>query len=152
MFSRHGVALVLGDRGLLILGASGSGKTTLALDLVGHWSRNGLHAALISDDQVLLRAISGRLVARVPPTIAGLAEARGFGVGRVTFEPSAVVDLVVGLVDPQAAPRYRNEASFVLEDAAVPLLRLPWRDRSATRLALCAWHEKAPFISGSPLP
>ena len=61
--------------GVLIEGPSGSGKTSLALGLVD--TRGGARAAsaaLVGDDQAMLEARAGRLVAARRRRFAGLAE------------------------------------------------------------------------------
>ena len=78
--SVHGTAIVLGDRGVLIRGASGSGKTALSLELLARARAAGVHAALVCDDQVLISAHRGRIIAKAATAIAGLIETRqGFG-------------------------------------------------------------------------
>src|SRR5690606_38403472 len=103
--NRHGTALVLADRGVLITGPSGSGKTTLAFALLAHCRSLGVFARLISDDQVYLAAGHGRLITTAPDTIAGMMEAFGAGPAPISHESCAVIDLLVELVDPKAAPR-----------------------------------------------
>lgn len=93
----HGTCLLLADKGVLIAGAPGSGKTSLALRLVGSARRRGMFARIVADDQFLLSVWSGRMVCRVPSSIAGLAEMRGAGIARVEYEPAAVLDLRIDL-------------------------------------------------------
>ncbi len=106
----HATALAIGDRGLLIRGASGSGKTTLAVALIAAAQAAGRNACLVSDDQVLLMPCRGRLVCRTPPAIAGLVEVRGATPQAIPYEPSAVIDLLVDLVEAGDAPRYSRTA------------------------------------------
>ena len=125
----HGVALALGRRGLLVTGPSGAGKTTLALALIAEVFARGVFARLVSDDQVLLDAVNGRLVATAPATIAGLAEIHGLGPRPAPHLDAAVVDLVVELVAD--APRFQEDARWERAGAAAPLLRLPQRNVAA---------------------
>jgi serine kinase of HPr protein (carbohydrate metabolism regulator) len=132
----HATAVILGDRGVLIRGRSGAGKTTLALSLIGLCEAGNGFARLVSDDQVLLYPHDGRLVCAAPESIAGLAEFRGIGPGRMAFEPKMVVDLVVSLVDRDAAPRYSSEDNVVLEGCRVPCLELPKHEIAGPSLAI----------------
>jgi serine kinase of HPr protein (carbohydrate metabolism regulator) len=132
----HGTAFILGDKGVLVRGRSGAGKTTLALSLIEMCVAGGRFACLVSDDQVLLRAHGGRLVCTVPESIAGLAEFRGIGPGRMAFEPRMVVDLVVNLVERDAAPRYSSGDDVVLEGCRVPCLQLPKHEIAGPGLAI----------------
>jgi serine kinase of HPr protein (carbohydrate metabolism regulator) len=132
----HATAVILGDRGVLIRGRSGAGKTTLALSLIGLCEAGNGFARLVSDDQVLLYPHDGRLVCAAPESIAGLAEFRGIGPCRMAFEPKMVVDLVVSLVDRDAAPRYSSEDNVVLEGCRVPCLELHNHEIAGTSLAI----------------
>ncbi|MFN3764374.1 MAG: HPr kinase/phosphorylase [Aliihoeflea sp.] len=117
----HATLVILGDRGVLITGPSGSGKSSLALDLIVH--ARGF-ALLVSDDRVLIeKRADGRLIGRAPSVIAGQIEMRGIGIVARSFEPRAVVDLVVDLVDPESVERM-PDATFW---NGLPFLRLPWR-------------------------
>jgi len=93
----HGSAVAVAGRGVLILGASGAGKSALALRLMA------LGAALIADDQVVLRRDSDTLVASAPPRLSGLIEARGVGLLRVRPLERAPLALAVDLDRPPAA-------------------------------------------------
>lgn len=118
----HGVALVVGDEGLLIRGPAGAGKTSLALELIARAGAQGLFARLVADDRVLLRAMSGRLIASPHPAIAGRLEVRGLGVVAAPHLPSAIVRLVVDL-DPQAPRMPEGAGETTLAGVSVPLLR-----------------------------
>ena len=132
----HGTAFILGDRGVLVRGRSGAGKTTLALSLIRMCAAMGRFARLVGDDQLFLKAYGGRLVCAVPESIAGLAEFRGIGPGRTAFEPKMVVDLVVHLVERDAAPRYSSGDHVVLEGCRVPCLELPRHEIAGPGLAI----------------
>jgi HPr kinase/phosphorylase len=93
----HGAAVAFAGRGILILGGSGAGKSALALKLIGRG------AALVADDRVVLGRRGAALVASPPEAIAGLIEARGFGILRLTPVPEAVLRLAVDLDRPAAA-------------------------------------------------
>jgi serine kinase of HPr protein (carbohydrate metabolism regulator) len=141
----HASAVVLGDRGIVIAGESGSGKTQLALVLISHARSFGLFARLIADDQILLSAHHGRLVCAAPPSIAGLAEVRGLGPWPVEHEAKAPVDLVVRLVERDAAERFPGAETEVLLGCHVPLLRLADDDRQTAMMAVIARFSLSPF-------
>lgn len=99
----HASCVAVGERGLLILGPSGVGKSALALKLMA------LGAQLVADDQVLLRRDEADVVARCPPQIRGLIEARGMGLLRATARDAVPVALVVDLgrqEDHRLPPRH----------------------------------------------
>lgn len=119
----HGTALVVGETGLLIRGPSGAGKTALALALVERASARGRYAALVADDRVVLEVHHGRLSARPPAALAGLAERRGRGILAVPHAPAAVVGLVVDLEETVA--RMPEEAAFSVDILGCRLARQP---------------------------
>ena len=87
----HATCVAIAKRGLLIIGPSGSGKSALALALMA------LGAKLVSDDRTILTNKAGIVVAKCPPAIRGLIEARGLGLIRAETLASAPVALVVDL-------------------------------------------------------
>ena len=96
----HATAVVVGEKGVLILGPSGSGKSTLALALMA------LGAELICDDGVW---VDGMVLNR-PATAPRLIEARGIGLlnagpVRKTAPLSLVVDL--SRAEPERLPPRR---------------------------------------------
>jgi len=138
----HGTALVLGDRGVLILGPSGSGKSTLALALI---SRFGRAACLVADDQMLVRARAGRLICAAPQAIRGLVEVHGVGPRPLAVQPEAVIDLAVRLV-PAGETRRLPEDEF--EDVAgcrLPRLTVRERDALPALMAVAARLSLPPF-------
>lgn len=141
----HACAVLAADRGVLVTGPSGSGKTTLCLALAEHGRLHGFAARLVSDDQVLLAAAGGRLIAAAPLPIAGLVELRGFGPAPIAAEPDMIVDLVVRLVDPAAAPRMPEPAFATLADCRIPVLELPQRAAGAAARAVAAALRLPPF-------
>ncbi|HEV7253949.1 MAG TPA: HPr kinase/phosphorylase [Mesorhizobium sp.] len=134
----HASAVLVGDRGVLVMGASGSGKTRLALALLREATVHGRLGRLVADDQVLLSAAHGRLVASAPQAIAGLCEIRGFGVAAIAYEPACVVDLLVRLAPAAQAPRMAAGRRETLAGCAVPVLELAERDASGAVLAVTA--------------
>ena len=143
--NRHATALILADRGLLIMGASGSGKTGLALTLIRQAATEGRFARLVADDQVFVSAMAGRLIVHAPRTIGGLAEARGLGPAPVQAEAAAVIDLAVLLEPPGNVPRMAEPQRFEISGASVDQLTLPARDTIQSTLAIAAWFGWPPF-------
>lgn len=142
--NRHASAVVLGDRGVLIIGNSGTGKSSLAVSLIGRYRAAGSFARLVADDQIFLAATSGRAVATAPGSIAGLAEIFGVGPARMTFEAMAVIDLVVELL-PGAAPRLCDATVELLPGVVVPLLSLAGRNTPGAVNAVAARLAGPPF-------
>lgn len=145
--NRHASAVVLGDRGLLIAGASGAGKTVLALLLTERARASGRFGALVADDRTLVEASGGALVARCPPSIAGLAERRGAGPLPSPSIAAARLDAVVELVDRPDAPRLETDPSVTISGIGLPRLRLAGRDALAAALAVEAWRDNG-FVTG----
>ncbi|MEI2385432.1 HPr kinase/phosphatase C-terminal domain-containing protein [Breoghania sp. JC706] len=144
----HATCVVVGTAGVLIRGASGSGKSALGLALVGHARGAGHFAALVGDDRVALDVSGGRLVARVPPAIAGLIEQRGRGIRSVPYLPAAVVRLVVDLVPAKTIDRMPEEAALRAEIAGVTLPRQPAPEHDigqALALTLTALQQSRQF-------
>lgn len=126
----HATALVAGDRGILVTGPSGAGKTTLALALTDAFGGRGRFARLVADDQVLVRAVGGRVVAEAPATIEGLAEVAGIGPRPVAFERSAVIDLVLEL-SPEPVERFQPDTTVAVAGCPLPRLVAPARNVGA---------------------
>jgi serine kinase of HPr protein (carbohydrate metabolism regulator) len=137
----HATALILSDRGVLIMGPSGSGKTTLALALITRETVAGRFARLVSDDQLFVAAHGERLVATCPDTIAGLAEVHGIGPRPQPYVASAVIDLVVRLVPQSDAPRLGDAQTQAIAGISLPAIDLPARNAEACCLALAAWFN-----------
>ncbi|MDJ0931030.1 HPr kinase/phosphatase C-terminal domain-containing protein [Breoghania sp.] len=121
----YATCVVIATNGVMIRGPSGSGKSALGLALVEHAQGAGHFAALVGDDRVALEVASGRLLARVPPSIAGLIEQRGRGVRAMPYLPSAVVRLVVDLVPTKVLPRMPEEDALSIEVNGIRLPRQP---------------------------
>lgn len=132
----HASAVVLDDGAVLITGPAGAGKSHLALALIEAWHGVGRFARLLADDQVFVMPRDGKLVARTPRAIAGLAEIRGVGIVELPHEPEAVVHLVVDLVDGN--PPDGHLSTVRIEAVDLPLLTLKSRDTDASRDAISA--------------
>lgn len=137
----HATACVVADRGILIIGASGSGKTQLALHLVEQALLKCRHAALVSDDQVLVAGHSGRLVCRRPAAIAGLAEIRPLGPCRVVSMERAIMDVAVQLVPAEALSRIEMPGEIVIAGVTLPCLRLAAHDGQGAARAVYAFLD-----------
>jgi len=142
----HATAILLGDRGILIKGDSGCGKSTLALALVRQFGLAGRFARLVADDQVLVFVRNGRLLARAPEPISGLAEVHGLGPRAIRHEATAAVDLVVRLVAAPDAPRFQEDRHVTVEDCTLPVLDLQARNVEASAAAIHAWLGLPPFL------
>lgn len=138
----HATAVLLGDRGVLVKGDSGSGKSTLALALVAEFVRAGRFARLVADDQVMIDASRGRLLARAPGNIAGLAEIHGLGPRALAHEATAVIDLVVRLIEKPLAPRFQEDRQAVVAGVSLPALDLEARNVTASAAAIFAWLDQ----------
>lgn len=123
----HGTAIVIGTTGLLFTGPSGTGKSAVALHCVEEARTRGLFAAMVGDDQVLVSAAGGRLVARAPASIAGIAEVRGAGIVPVETIEAAILHRAIRPLVPPFAERLPlgEENLEVLSSFFLPLTRLP---------------------------
>lgn len=111
----HATTVNVGGRGVLILGRSGAGKSSLALQLIS------LGAQLVSDDRTLVQREGDGLVAQAPATIAGLIEARGVGLVKVTHAGATPLVLAVDL-DQVEGDRLPQPHSYTLFDVTIPCL------------------------------
>ena len=143
----HASALLIGDRGIVVVGPSGSGKTALCLALLNHCRNAGLFARLVSDDQVYLEPTGDRLIARTPEPIAGLIEVRGLMPTPIGAVREMIVDRVVRLAPAGEAPRFSEGETELLEGRPVPSLRLPERNALQGVSAVAAWLGLPPFAT-----
>ncbi|HUD53435.1 HPr kinase/phosphatase C-terminal domain-containing protein [Parvibaculum sp.] len=124
----HGTCVLIGPSAVLLRGPSGSGKSDLAFRLI---RSEGPSAMLVADDQVVLEAEEGRLLASSPPALAGLLEVRGLGLIPLPFAPRAEVVLVIDLVAQGAVPRLPEPRFVTIESIELPLLDLHAFDLTA---------------------
>jgi HPr kinase/phosphorylase len=140
--NRHGVAVAVGDIGLLILGESGAGKSTLAARLISHWPHGIVR--LVADDRVLLERRSGRILARSHPAVAGTLEVRGQGIVRQAFLEAVVVR---GVLKLSKTPANRFPEAGELEETllglTLPCATLPQGEAAFSRL-ITIW----PYLRG----
>jgi HPr kinase/phosphorylase len=143
----HASAVLVGARAVLLRGPAGCGKSRVALSLIEAAQVGRLaFARLVADDRVQVEARYGRLLARPPPTLAGLIEVRGLGIRRLPYEPLAVVGLVVDL-GASAAERLPAESARTATVASVTLPRLAvasCADAAAVLLAALGTVEAGP--------
>lgn len=111
----HATCVTLQGQAVVIQGASGAGKSALGLALMA------LGCALIADDRVHLTVQDGKVIARCPPALAGLIEARGLGILRAHHEPQARVALVVDL-DRSETERLPPQRRLTLLGRDLPLI------------------------------
>ncbi len=136
----HASAALAGEHGVLIRGASGSGKSSLVLALI---AMDATRNALIADDRVALAAHHGRLVARVPPRLAGLIEVRGQGILKQPHVSPAVIDLVVDLMAAADCPRMPEvDDRTAIDGIALPRLIVPERQNDGAIRIVAALHER----------
>lgn len=145
----HASAVLLGDRGVLVAGESGSGKTTLALALVDHFTQLGHFSRLVSDDQVLIEAVRGRLVCRAPQTISGIVEIYGIGPRPLQSEPCMIADLLLRLVPSAAAQRFPEALTESVAGCDLACLELTARNAQAAVFAVASWFSIPPFRRGT---
>lgn len=126
----HGTAIVLGTHGFLITGSSGIGKSRLALACIAAARQAGQFAALVADDRVDLSLEHDRIVARCPPSIRGLIEIRGAGIGKIETVPAAVMHWALLPISAPFDPRLppEQETLPLPLGRALPIVRVPVED------------------------
>ena len=135
----HATAVLTGAKATLIRGPAGSGKSQLAWSLVTAGAQGLLPLArLVADDRTFVEPLSGRLLVRPVPALAGRIEIRGLGIRRIDFEPVAVVGLVVDL-EAKDADRLPEQMATSTEIYGV---RIP-------RLAVAAGMAAMPLVFGA---
>ena len=117
----HASAALIGGRGVLIRGASGAGKSSLLMQILLADPRD---SRLVADDQVVLRAEGGRLIASAPPALAGLIEIRGQGILRLPPVASAIIEVVADLADVTECPRMPTARERQVELCGILLQRI----------------------------
>lgn len=130
----HGSCVSIGSRGVLLIGPSGSGKSDLALRLMSKG------AMLVADDQVILHAEQGHLVANVDDTIRGLLEVRGVGLVRYPIASNIPVALAVQLVERDAIEHIPMPAHYTQLGVSVPQISLYGYDASTPEKVYAALH------------
>lgn len=138
----HANCLVLGNKGILLIGPSSSGKSALTLALIerAQWSKK--NAFLVSDDYTELFNQNGKLCARPPKTLAGGIEIRGAGLYQMAFKNEVMVDFVVAL--GRDGERYPTGNKIIYCGVKTPLYNLPGLN-TADGLTICQAIEALAF-------
>lgn len=143
----HATTVLVGERAVLIRGPSGAGKSALALALMARppilpGTNVAAPVRLVADDQTLVEARGGRLIARPHRQIAGRVEMRGLGLLSVVYEPQAVVGLVVDRAEYLRLPP--DEAlSVLICGVALPSIGVTPRDSDPIGRILLALGGRA---------
>jgi serine kinase of HPr protein (carbohydrate metabolism regulator) len=119
----HASCVVVREAGLLIRGPSGAGKSSLVREILFHGERTGRFCRLVSDDRTRLTARHGRLVASPVEPLSGCLEVRGVGIVRRSFEPAAVVRLVIDLSEDAIRYPEEQDGQVALCGVMVPRIR-----------------------------
>jgi HPr kinase/phosphorylase len=117
-------------RAVLLRGPSGAGKSDLALRLIQAGGR------LVADDQTHLARRGRSLFASPPPALAGMIEARGVGIVRLSrsqLQARAAVALLVDLVPSERIERLPEPQTETLLDITLPRLDLAPFELSAVQ-------------------
>jgi serine kinase of HPr protein (carbohydrate metabolism regulator) len=132
----HATAVAIEGCAALIRGPAGAGKSDLALRCIAQPASGLLraHAALVADDQVLLRIAAGRATAHPPEAIRGLIEVRGLGIVPVPYVAEARVCLLANLVE-----------GCRIERLPEPDLHLEFHGISLPYMELSAFEASAPI-------
>ena len=122
----HATAIVIGRTGLLFIGPSGSSKSALAFSCLAAAKPLGLAASLVADDRVLISEDNGSVIAKCPPSIAGLMEIRYTGIVRMPHVPEGEMHFAIYPVDPTTAERLppEDEQIDITGSIRLPLIRL----------------------------
>jgi len=135
--NRHCNVVEIAGKGILIEGPAGSGKTSLALGLVDAARQRGIDAHFVADDQALLEVEDGRIVARTPPSIAGLAEIRGHGIVRLAHRSRSTIGLVLAMVEDDGLERMPEQVTTFVLGIELPAIAVPVRhEAQAVRIIL----------------
>ncbi len=127
----HASCVALDGAGVLLRGPAGAGKSDLALRLIDGG------AALVADDQCVVRRSGETLCAEAPAELAGLLEVRGLGILRLPAFHSAPLRLLVDLVAADAVERLPEPAfSELLGVHLAQLCLAPFQASAPAKIAL----------------
>ena len=133
----HASCVAIDGKAVLIRGASGCGKSALALRLMA------LGAELVADDRTELHPSGADIIARCPPAIRGMIEARFVGILTAKARDAAPVRLVIDLdrVETDRLPPKRN--TEILGQTLPLLYRVEGDHFPAAVLHLLTYGRKA---------
>lgn len=140
----HATTVALGDHGVAILGPPGAGKSDLALRLIDRG------AVLVSDDQTLLEARDGQVIAAPPDSIAGKLEVRGIGIVDLPFRAGVPLRLLVELRPQGEIERLPADERRVLCGVPLRLVALDPNFVSAPEKLRLALRAEAALIMRPP--
>ena len=143
---RHGTAVAVDGRAVLIRGPSGSGKSDLALRLIAAAARwPGLcgDPVLVADDQVELSLVDGGVIVCAPAVLAGRIEVRGVGILSVPYLPQARLSLVADLIAREAIARLPEPDTALILGVSLPRIDVDAFAASAPAKILAALAEMA---------
>ena len=143
----HATALVvIGDRGIMIVGRSGSGKTRLPW----RFDRSGAACGRFASPGCGRSGVPANLatvasVARAPEAIAGLIEVRGLGPAPIAHDTSTSSILWCPSWPRQTRRGSRTSKLMNAEASSVPLLTLPKGNTQGALRPIAAWLRLPPF-------
>lgn len=121
----HATTVAVDGCGVLLQGPSGAGKSDLALRLI----EDG--AVLVADDQTVLKARDGALMASAPAELAGRLELRGLGIVDMPAIAEARVGLLAALDPDCRIPRLPELARVEICGVEIPKIALRAFEASA---------------------
>ena len=143
----HASCVAIDDAGVVIAGPSGAGKSDLALRLIdqpglgigGH----EMQATLVGDDQIVLSAINGQLMAAPAPGLEGLLEVRGLGIVKLGHATNVPVKLMVHLTEENQIERMPEPDALIGQFEGINVAQIYLDASSASaparvRCTLCA--------------
>ncbi|MFL2542059.1 MAG: HPr kinase/phosphorylase [Candidatus Latescibacterota bacterium] len=129
----HATAVAIDGNGVLLRGPSGCGKSDLALRLMD------AGGVLVSDDRVEISVQNESIIARVPKTIAGKLEVRGFGIVQVSYLSEVPITLIVDLVNDRQIERLpENHTVVVLGQIVRTILLNPFDSSAVAKLKIAS--------------
>jgi HPr kinase/phosphorylase len=102
---------------------------------------NRHQAMLVSDDQTLLSIENEKLIAKPPPSIAGLLEIHGVGLVRVPYRRRAVITTVLQLDD--SVERLPEPKTYSILGITLPLFTLPAQNSDLDLITLSSVYPSS---------
>ena len=134
----HATTIALGDWAVALCGPPGAGKSDLALRML---DQGGV---LVSDDQTLVEAQDGQVIASPPDSIAGKLEVRGIGIVDMPYREAVPLCLLVDLRSQDSIERLPEVESRRLCGVDLRVIVLDPASHSAPqKLRLALRHEAA---------